>query len=100
MALAAVGSTADVQGRCTCDNDDSQGLDWTHHGTGPTGSAAADVVVHGTRRRLLRQCVSDRNSVSMPPHAICTPMHRRMKEISRWMPLKACPGILPASFGA
>lgn len=45
----AVGDTAYVQGRYYYDNDDSQGIDWTHHGTSSSWPHAGYVVVNGTQ---------------------------------------------------
>ena len=44
----AVGDTTYVQGRYYYDNDDSQGIDWTHHGTSSSWPHAGYVVVNGT----------------------------------------------------
>lgn len=45
----AVGDTTYVQGRYYYDNDDSQGIDWTHHGTSSSWPHAGYVVVNGTK---------------------------------------------------
>lgn len=45
----AVGDTTYVRGRYYYDNDDSQGIDWTHHGTSSSWHQAGYVVVNGTQ---------------------------------------------------
>jgi len=45
----AVGDTTYVRGRYYYDNDDSQGIDWTHHGTSSSWPYAGYVVVNGTK---------------------------------------------------
>lgn len=45
----AVGDTTYVQGRYYYDNMDSQGIDWTHHGTSSSWPYAGYVVVNGTK---------------------------------------------------
>jgi hypothetical protein len=44
----AVGDSAYVQGRYYYDNSDSQGIDWTHHGTSSSWPQAGYVVINGT----------------------------------------------------
>jgi hypothetical protein len=44
----AVGDSTYVQGRYYYDNDTSQGIDWTHHGTSSSWPHAGYVVVNGT----------------------------------------------------
>ncbi|MBS0462654.1 MAG: DUF3465 domain-containing protein [Proteobacteria bacterium] len=43
----AVGDTSTVRGRYYYDNDTSQGIDWTHHGTSSSWPHAGYVVVNG-----------------------------------------------------
>lgn len=43
----AVGNTVTVRGRYYYDNDTSQGIDWTHHGTSSSWPYAGYVVVNG-----------------------------------------------------
>ncbi|MDE2315616.1 MAG: DUF3465 domain-containing protein [Xanthomonadaceae bacterium] len=45
----AVGDTTYVKGRYYFDNMDSQGIDWTHHGTSRYWPYAGYVVVNGTK---------------------------------------------------
>jgi hypothetical protein len=45
----AVGDTTYVRGRYYYDNMDSQGIDWTHHGTSSSWPYAGYVVVNGTK---------------------------------------------------
>jgi len=45
----AVGDTSSVRGRYYYDNDTSQGIDWTHHGTSSSWPYAGYVVVNGTK---------------------------------------------------
>ncbi|CAP57426.1 DUF3465 domain-containing protein [Gluconacetobacter diazotrophicus] len=45
----AKGDTADVVGRYYYDNPRSQGIDWTHHGTGRNWGMPGYVVVNGVR---------------------------------------------------
>ena len=45
----AKGDQADVLGRYYYDNARSQGIDWTHHGTGRTWPVEGYVAVNGTR---------------------------------------------------
>jgi hypothetical protein len=44
-----VGDNTYVQGRYYYDNDSSQGVDWTHHGTSSSWPHAGYVVVNGTK---------------------------------------------------
>lgn len=44
-----VGDNTYVQGRYYYDNDSSQGIDWTHHGTSNSWPHAGYVVVNGTK---------------------------------------------------
>ncbi|WP_266157332.1 hypothetical protein [Dyella silvatica] len=43
----AVGDNVTVRGRYYYDNDSSQGIDWTHHGTSSSWRTAGYVVVNG-----------------------------------------------------
>ena len=43
----AVGDSATVRGRYYYDNDTSQGIDWTHHGTSRSWPYAGYVVING-----------------------------------------------------
>ncbi|KAB8124605.1 DUF3465 domain-containing protein [Komagataeibacter medellinensis] len=45
----AKGDQTDVLGRYYYDNPQSQGIDWTHHGTGKSWPVEGYVVVNGTR---------------------------------------------------
>lgn len=45
----AKGDSVDVVGRYYYDNPRSQGIDWTHHGTGRTWGMPGYVTVNGTR---------------------------------------------------
>ncbi len=44
-----VGDSSYVQGRYYYDSDDSQGIDWTHHGTSSSWPYAGYVVVNGVQ---------------------------------------------------
>ncbi len=45
----AVGDSATVRGRYYYDNDSSQGIDWTHHGTSSSWRTPGYVIVNGTK---------------------------------------------------
>jgi len=44
-----IGDSATVRGRYYYDNDSSQGIDWTHHGTSSSWTTPGYVVVNGTK---------------------------------------------------
>lgn len=44
-----IGDSATVRGRYYYDNDSSQGIDWTHHGTSSSWKTPGYVVVNGTK---------------------------------------------------